>query len=43
MEIDKKLKGSERLAAKTRLEYQSVETTRIQVKDELETLKTELP
>lgn len=38
-EKDKKLKADERLAAKTRLDYQSYETTRIQVKDELETLK----
>lgn len=38
-EIDKKLKAAEKLAAKNRLEYQASEGTRIQVKDELETLK----
>lgn len=38
-EMDKKLKGAERMAAKNRLDYQTAETTRIQVKDELETLK----
>lgn len=38
-EIDKKLTGAERVAAKFRLEYQDSETARLQVKDELETLK----
>lgn len=38
-EIDKKLKYTEKLAAKMRLECQASEGTRIQVKDELETLK----
>ena len=38
-EKDKKLKASERFAAKSRLEYQTTETARIQVKDEVETLK----
>ena len=38
-EMDKKLKSAERMAAKNRLDYQSSETTRIQVKDELESLK----
>ncbi len=38
-EMDKKLKTSERFAAKSRLELQAAETARIQVKDEVETLK----
>lgn len=38
-EMDRKLTASERLSAKNRLEYQATETARIQVKDELETLK----
>lgn len=38
-EMDKKLKNAERMAAKNRLDYQAAETTRLQVRDELETLK----
>lgn len=38
-EIDKKQKGAERLNAKIRLDYQTAETNRLQVRDELETLK----
>ena len=38
-EVDKKQKAAERLAAKIRLDYQTCETNRLQVKDELETLK----
>ena len=38
-ETDKKMTVAERFAAKSRLEYQAAETARIQVKDELETLK----
>lgn len=38
-EMAKKQTGAERLAAKIRLDYQTAETTRLQVKDELETLK----
>eukprot|EP00058_Branchiostoma_floridae_P007967 XP_002593455.1 hypothetical protein BRAFLDRAFT_119531 [Branchiostoma floridae] len=38
-EMEKKIGASERLAAKLRLEYQDLETQRIQFQDELETLK----
>lgn len=38
-EMDRKQKAAERLAAKIRLDCQTAETTRLQVKDELETLK----
>lgn len=38
-EMDKKQEAAERLSAKIRLDCQTAETTRLQVKDELETLK----
>ena len=38
-EKDKKVTIAERVSAKKRLEYQEAETSRVQFKDELETLK----